>query len=122
MNAVRMGQCLFHLFLGVALLGAVLYMRPATAALVGTEEVAGAAKAAEARVRLQSLAARPEVAQQLQTLGIAPREAADRVAAMSDAEVLSISGKLGALPAGGAMTNTELLIVILLVILIALAL
>lgn len=122
MHAVRMGQWLFHLFLGVALLGAVLYARPASAGLVGTEEIAGAAQAAEARARLQFLAERPEVAKQLQTLGIAPHEAADRVAAMSDAEVVSISGKVGALPAGGAMTNTELLIVILLVVLVALAL
>jgi len=122
MNSSRLSNLLFHLFLSVVLVGATIHAQPVRAGLVGTEDVAAATKAAEARERLQILAKRPEVAKDLQALGIAPQEAVERVAAMTDAEVLSISGKLGALPAGGALTSTELLIVILVLVLVALAL
>lgn len=122
MNPVRLPNFLFHVLLSVALAGATLFARPVLAGVIGTEALAASAKAADARAQLQTLVKRPELAKELQLLGIAPQEAAGRVAAMNDAEVLSLSGKLGALPAGGAMTNTELLIVILLIILVALVL
>lgn len=122
MNPVRLPSFLFHLMLSIALAGATLYTRPVLAGVVSTEDVAASAKAADARAQLQALVKRPELAKELQLLGIAPQEAAGRVAAMTDAEVFSLAGKLGAVPAGGAMTNTELLIVILLIVLVALAL
>jgi len=61
---------------------------------------------------------RPEAAQALQKMGIAPREAAARVDAMSDAEVRSLAGRLDALPAGGAVSNDDLLLIIVMVLLI----
>jgi len=86
---------------------------------IGTEAAAAPAQAAAARERVKALVQRPELARQIQLLGIAPGQAQDRVDAMSDAEVLALAGKLDALPAGGALSNEQLLLVILLVVLIA---
>jgi hypothetical protein len=64
---------------------------------------------------------RPELAKELQALGANPTEAQARVDAMTDAEVRTLAGKLGVLPAGGALTNNELILILVLII-IALAL
>ena len=72
------------------------------------------------RERVKAMLERPEVAQQMEKMGIAQKDAAARVDAMTDAEVLQLAGKLDALPAGG-LSNQEwlmLIIVILLVIII----
>lgn len=89
---------------------------PAQAGVVGTDE----ALAAVERERVKELVQRPELARELQALGVAPGDAAARVDAMSDAEVRELAGRLDALPAGGALTTNELLILVLVLILVAL--
>jgi hypothetical protein len=77
------------------------------------------------RARVLSLVERPEVAKELEKFGLTADQAKQRVNAMSEAEVASLSGKLGQLPAGGALSNQDLLlivIVVLLVIVLAIAL
>jgi hypothetical protein len=74
------------------------------------------------RNRLATLLERPEVAQQLEKMGISAADAKDRVAAMTDAEVASVSGQVDRLVAAGAMSNTDLIIVLLIVLLILIAL
>jgi hypothetical protein len=74
------------------------------------------------RNRLNSMLERPEVAQQLEKFGISAADAKDRVAAMTDAEVASVAGKLDSAIAAGAMSNTDLIIVLLIVLLILIAL
>lgn len=56
---------------------------------------------------------RGEMASQLQALGISPREARERVAALTDAEVASLAGRIDALPAGGIAVLPIAVIVIL---------
>lgn len=80
---------------------------PARADVIATES-------AVARVQ------RPEVARKLQDLGISAEQARERVDAMSDAEILALAERLDALPAGGAFSNEQVLIVVLLVVMIAL--
>ena len=70
------------------------------------------------RERVNALLERPEVAQQLQKMGIPADQAKDRVAAMSEAEVASLAGKLDALPAGGALNNQDFLFIIIVILLI----
>jgi hypothetical protein len=94
----------------------------ANADLVGTDEAVAAAQAGEDRERVRAFTSRPEVARQLQEAGVPPEEAEARVRAMSDEEVLAIAGKLEALPAGGVLTDYQLIVVVLLVILLALLL
>ena len=88
---------------------------------IGTEAAAPTA-AQVARERVKALAQRPELEKQMKAAGIAPEEAGKRIDAMSDAEVLSLAGRLDQLPAGGAISNDQLIIVILLVVLIAILL
>ena len=97
--------------LGFAL---ALAIPQANAEMISTDR----AQAGEERSRVKALIERPEAAQALQKMGIAPREAAARVDAMSDAEVRQLAGRLDALPAGGAVSNEELLLIIIIVLLI----
>lgn len=85
---------------------------------IGTEATAAPSQAAQARERVKAVVSRPELARQLQALGLAPEQAQGRVDAMSDAEVLALADRLDAMPAGGALSNDQLLLVILLVVLI----
>jgi hypothetical protein len=84
---------------------------PSYAGLIPTE-------AANERARVMALVERPEVAQQLEKMGIPQNDARARVAAMSEAEVASLAGKLDALPAGGALSNQDLLIIVIVILLI----
>jgi hypothetical protein len=76
------------------------------------------AQAGDERSRVKALVERPEAAQALQKMGIAPREAAARVDAMSDAEVRQLAGRLDALPAGGALSNEQLLLIIIILLIV----
>lgn len=71
------------------------------------------------RDRVKGMLERPEVAAEMQKMGIAAGEARARVDAMTPAELAQVAGRLDALPAGGAMSNRDLLLVILLIVLIA---
>lgn len=70
------------------------------------------------RERVKSLLARPEVAAEMEKMGIAPQEARARVDAMDEAEVRQLAGRLDALPAGGQMSTQNLLLLIIVILLI----
>ena len=48
---------------------------------------------------------RPEVVSQLQSQGVDPAVARERVASMSDSEVQALNGQIGSLPAGAKMSH-----------------
>ena len=73
----------------------------AYAGMIATDQVATTDQAQGERDRLREFAARSEVRDQLQRLGIDRDAAQARVAAMTDAEVASIAGRIDRLPAGG---------------------
>ena len=107
-----MKRRLTGLLLALAL---ALPQAPSYAGLISTE-----AGAPNDRERVMALAERPEVAQQLEKMGIPQNEVKARIAAMSQAEVASLAGKLDSLPAGGALSNQDFLIILILVLLIVL--
>ena len=74
------------------------------------------------RERVLALIERPEVAQQMEKMGIPAAEARARVAAMSEEEVISLAGRLDSAIAAGAMTNQDFLIVLLIVLLVVIIL
>jgi hypothetical protein len=98
--------------LTILFLGLALAVPPALAGMIPAED------AMAQRERVQTMLGRPEVAAELQKLGVAPAEAAERIRAMSDAEVAQLAGRLDALPAGGALSNTDLLVIIILILVI----
>ena len=105
--------------IAVTLLVLVLAAVPARADLVST---AGAQAGAE-RARLKALVERPELAAQMQQMGLAPSAAAERLDALSDAEVHALAGRIDQLAAGGDLANqTPLMLVVLVVILLILVL
>jgi hypothetical protein len=76
------------------------------------------AQDASERERVKELVARPELAQQLKQMGIAPEEIQGRIDAMTDEEVRSLAGRLNAVPAGGDLTNQEWLLIIIVILLV----
>jgi uncharacterized protein DUF6627 len=62
----------------------------AQAGMIGTDQAAPA-----------SAISRSDVTAQLERFGLSPEDAKERVAALSDAELADISGRIDALPAGG---------------------
>jgi len=73
---------------------------------------------ASERERVKELVARPELAQELKKMGIAPEEIQGRIDAMTDEEVRSLAGRLNAVPAGGDVTTQEWLLIIIVILLV----
>lgn len=103
--------------LGVLVILLSLAASPARAALISSD---AAIKPSSERERVKAMIERPEVAKELQKMGIAPADAEKRVQAMNDTELSQLAGRLDTLPAGGAITDQELLIIIIIVLLVAL--
>ena len=96
---------------------------PAKAELVGTEEAAASLAPANQnadREKLRAFMQRPEVVEKLKALGVSPEEATKRVGAMSDAEIHMVAGKLDMLPAGGRLTNNDLLTIVVIILAVVL--
>ena len=90
----------------------VLAVPQAYAGMIATEP------GASDRERVMAAIERPEVAAQLEKMGIPADQARSRVAAMSEAEVASLAGKLDALPAGGALGNQDFLFIVIVILLV----
>lgn len=74
----------------------------ASAGMIGTGDVAGIAQPSAA------LSARTALASQFEIFGLPADTARDRVAALSDAEVLQLTGRLEDLPAGAGSSGLVL--------------
>ena len=92
-------------------LAAALAMPRAYAEMIPTQP-------ADQRSQVKAMLERPEVAREMEKMGIPADKAVERVDAMSDAEVSQLAGRLSTLPAGAAMSNQELLLVIIIVLLL----
>ena len=95
-------------------LAAALLLPQAYAAVISTET----AHAQDERARVKALVERPELSKGLERLGLSPADAAARVDAMSDAEVLQLAGRLDAAIAGGQLTTEQWLLIIIILLLI----
>ena len=107
------------MLLALAMAAAFVMPRGAYAGMIGTDE---ATQAGTERERVKALLARPEVAKALAKLGVKAEDAAARVDAMTNEEVAQLAGRIDALPAGGVLTNDQLIVILLLVIILVLLL
>jgi hypothetical protein len=82
------------------------------AGMIGTDQAVSAAQARVARAAVLSQISRADVASQLQSLGLTPQAAKDRVAALTDAEVAKLAGQIDSLPAGASSGGVLLVILI----------
>jgi len=83
------------------------------AGLIGTDQIV-AAQAQAARDKVLTLVSRADVAQQLQTMGLTPLAAKERVDSLTDSEVAQIAGHIEGLPAGADGTGAAIFILALL--------
>lgn len=70
------------------------------ASMIGTDQLTSVASVQADRASVLSLLNRSDVTSQLQTMGLDPQAARDRVAALTDQEVRALAGQLNSLPAG----------------------
>lgn len=95
-----------------------LFTTTASAGIVGTETVLADQYAEAERTRIATLLERDDVRERLVSHGISPEQARERVAGMSDTEVLELAANLDALPAGGSRLLIAILLVIVIILLI----
>ncbi len=91
---------------------------PASAAIVGTEQMLSQSRAQQgARQDVDAFLARAEVLQQLQQWGIDPVDAQQRVAALTESELQTLSAQINELPAGaGALEVIGVVFLVLLIL------
>jgi len=86
----------------------------AQAGMIGTDQVVASTAQAD-RAAVLSFVSRADVAGQLQSFGIDPSTARDRVAAMTDQELRTIAARIDSMPAGGMQGFGAALLLVLLV-------
>lgn len=72
------------------------------------------------KAKLQAFMDRADVKVRLQAMGVKEPMAKDRVAAMTDQEVHAMAQKIDSMPAGGALSNSDLTLLLLIVLLLLL--
>jgi len=84
----------------------------AQAAMIGTDRIVASAGQAD-RTAVLDVLNRAEAASQMQSLGVDPAAARERVMAMTDEEVGTLARRMEAVPAGASSGGTLLLIIII---------
>lgn len=88
---------------------------PATARVVGTEEVLSSASASD-RAALEALLARDDVRRQFEALGVDPAQARERVQALDDQQVRELATRIDQLPAGADVLGIVFTVFIVLLV------
>jgi len=102
------------LLLTASLLGA--QVAPVQAGMIGTAQVLATEQGRLDRDSLVSLLEREDLQRQLAALGVDMKDARERVAGLTDAEVARINQRLAELPAGGDVLGIILVIFLVFVI------
>lgn len=99
-------------------IGALPMSGPASAAMVPTTDASSPAhaNADPARTRLAAALARPDLAAQLEVLGLSSEEAAHRVAALDDATAMDAADRLDHMPAGGGLLGIAVFVIAVLIL------
>lgn len=88
------------------------------AAPIRTGDVIASAQGQADRDKVRDFMARTEVQEQLQSFGLNPDTAKDRVDALTDQEVQHLAGKIDSLPAGAISGGEVVLVTVLLIVVI----
>lgn len=84
-----------------SLMTIVSFVQPASAAMIGTDQMMAAQSRDQNQAKIAAALSRPEVAVQLERFGVDKADAHARVAALTDAEAAALASKVDSLPAGG---------------------
>lgn len=88
----------------------------AQAGIVATDEAMSSEVATSSRDKVNTFLAREDVRQAMQVQGVSGQAAADRVKAMSDAEVAQLAGRIDQAPAGGEVLGLLFTVFIVLLV------
>lgn len=104
----------------IAILAAALaFQAPlAQAGIVTTEEAASQKQPEDDRAKVQRFLEKANVKERLQALGVDGILAQERVAALSQEEVHALAQRIDSMPAGGALSTTDMLLIVLAVVLV----
>ena len=105
---------------GLLLAAMCLQASPAMAEMVTADNIAAQNQTTMERARIQSFLDRADVKDRLQALGADKSQIKDRVAAMTDQEVHALARNIDSLPAGGRLSNNDLTLILLIVLLVLL--
>jgi hypothetical protein len=86
------------------------------AAMIGTEQAVTAPTAQQNREKVAAALDRPDVVAELERMGVDKTEAQARVAALTDAEVASLAGRVDSMPAGGDILGVLVFVFVLLLV------
>jgi hypothetical protein len=92
-------------------------MQSAHAGVIGTEQYLETLDRKAAVTRVEQVLARDEVQSELERLGVSTELAAERVAALTDDELMALAENLDNLPAGGSALGTLGVVFIVLLVL-----
>lgn len=109
--------------LGAVVLTTSLCLQPmmARADIVTTDQLTAQHQADADRAKVASFIERADVKQRLQAMGVEGVFAKERVAALDDQEIHALAQKIDSMPAGGALTNYDIIIILLIAILVIVA-
>lgn len=120
MTIFRRIQKILTLPLVIIFMMSTLPMAAVNAKMVGTDQVISQSTVSADREKVIQFVERSDVQQQMQSLGVDPDEAKQRVATLSDSEIQKLAGKIDEMPAGegavGAVVGAIVLIFVLLLI------
>jgi hypothetical protein len=120
-----MNKTVLRMFQGWALIVAVVLsvqMPLAQAEIVDTDALAVPSQVELDRAKVQAFLDRANVKERLQAMGVTGLVAADRVASLSEAEVHALAQRIDALPAGGALSQTDWIMILLVILILVIAL
>lgn len=93
----------------------------AQAGMISTEEVVATQSVQADRDKIDDFLSRASVQEKMQAMGVQPASAKDRVDALTTEETATLAQRIDALPAGGALDTTDIVIILLIAILVAIA-
>lgn len=95
---------------------------PTYAGIIGTQETLAEQSSQTNRDKVRDFLNRTDVQEKLQKMDVPADEARIRVDAMTPAEAATLAQRIDSLPAGGALSGTDFVIILLVAILVALIL
>ncbi len=92
------------------------------AEMIGADQALARNQAEQDRAKVESFLDRSNVKERLQAMGVSGVVAKDRVASLSDEEVHALAQRIDSLPAGGRLSSSDIIIILLVAILVVLVL
>lgn len=107
----------------IAALSALLLLQAplARAEVVNTDELTTLSQAEQDQAKIQSFVERASVKEKLEALGVSGLIAQHRVSALTPQEAHALAERIDAMPAGGTLSQMDMVVILLIAILVAIA-